>query len=146
MMRSVKLSIRISATPSRVYRAVTDFRELEKWLVPKTADSQSSDTIIFEWPHHRFPVQTLSRSQDRSITWSWYNEQGVGDKVTWTFDADSDGTIVRLEHSGFSEESKDLEMYCNHIEGWTAYLCNLRCFVEWNRDLRSSQHKGSVAM
>lgn len=147
MGRQIKLKIWIHQSPSALYSAITDPRQLEKWLVPKVESTPDRpDEMTFKWPHHAFEVRLLESTPDKSVAMSWYDKNGVGPTVRFDIEPVNDGSMVTLTHDGFSSEEKHLEMYCNHIEGWSMYLCNLRCALDFDCDLRADQPPGTIAM
>jgi uncharacterized protein YndB with AHSA1/START domain len=45
--------------------------------------------------------------------------------LTWTLAPVANGTIVRLEHAGFTEESKSVYTILNGENGWAALINRL---------------------
>jgi uncharacterized protein YndB with AHSA1/START domain len=145
--RRISLSIWIATDTPRVFQALTSANELTKWLVPK-AERVSSDgaKLKFIWPHNSFEVTFLAREPDRKVVMSWYHQNGIGPEISFTLTPVNNGTLVSFEHGGFSSSPEYLEAYVNHVEGWTMYLCNLKCWLDYGKDLRAGQPQGTIAM
>lgn len=147
LKRKISLSIWISKNPKRVYQTLTTANELTKWLVPKIERVSTDDKKLkFVWPHNSFEVEFIAREPDEKVVLSWYNKKGIGPEISFTLTPMKNGTLVKFEHDGFSSSIEYLDSYVGHVEGWTMYLCNLKCWLDYGRDLRSDQPNGTIAM
>ncbi len=145
--RYIKLKIWIARPPSVVYEALTDPAGLSSWLVPEVKPvPDKKNTLLFCYPHHSYEVTVLETNPNHIVTYAWFTGNGTGPTVRFAIEAHGDGTMVSLTHEGFDPAPDHLENYCNHIEGWTMYLCNLKCRLDFDRDLRADQPPGTVAM
>ena len=141
--RDITLSIWINKSVDRVWLALTEADELSHWL----AQSAKSVDNGFElgWPHHSFQVSILEANEPSALEISWFSDNGVGPSVRFELAAVNDGCTVKLIHRGFDVSETD-GVFVDHVEGWTMYLCNLRCYLDFGGDLRSGQPSGTVAM
>jgi uncharacterized protein YndB with AHSA1/START domain len=145
--RTIKLKIWIGREPNDIYRALTEPKQLAAWLVPSVESVPGKEkTHLFKWPHHSFEVEFLETDPGRAVTMSWFDKNGIGPKVRFEIEPVKNGSMVTVIHDGFDSDEKYLDNYFGHIEGWTMYLCNLKCSLDFGRDLRADQPPGTVAM
>jgi uncharacterized protein YndB with AHSA1/START domain len=105
--------------PAKVWRALTEPALLEKWLMPNT---------IAPVVGHRFTMQTqpmggwdgvvqcevLTVEPGKRLAYSWKGGatdnkeygQPLDTVATWTLTEKPGGTLLLLEHSGFSEQNE----------------------------------------
>jgi uncharacterized protein YndB with AHSA1/START domain len=145
--RTINLSIWVSKPPERVFQALTVPAELKRWLVPdiNTVDN-APRRLLFVYPHHSFEIEFLQLTPDKNATLSWFNENGVGDRIEFHLEPVDGGTLVKFRHVGFDPAPEFQQIFTDHVEGWTMYLCNLRCYLDAGFDLRSDQPPGTIAM
>ena len=145
--RSIKLSIWIGKPPGQVFKALTAPEELKRWLVPEIDTVENAPRrLLFIYPHHSFEIEFLQMVPDREVTLSWFNEKGVGDRIEFHLEPVNEGTMVKFRHVGFNPGPEYQQIFTDHVEGWTMYLCNLRCYLDADFDLRSDQPPGTIAM
>ncbi|MEM6280034.1 MAG: SRPBCC domain-containing protein [Verrucomicrobiota bacterium] len=60
--------------------------------------------------------------------------------VAYELEAESEGTLLRLTHSGFASEN---QTYANVIGGWPHILANMRQLLETERDRGSESEAAS---
>ena len=143
----ISLSIGLSESPDWVFKALTSVDELTKWLVPNIERIDSNDNKLkFIWPHNSFEVEFLETKPNQRVVMSWYHEKGFGPLISFTLNSMNNSTLVKFEHDSFSIASEHLDAYVGHVEGWTMYLCNLKCWVDYGKDLRADQLQGTIAM
>lgn len=130
MINSVEKTLRLSASPERVWRAITDPAELGRWF-PEEAELTPSVGASgwFSWAAYgRFAVRIEELDAPRRLVWSWAREPGVAledgarTTVEWTLEpAEGGGTILHLRESGFT----DPEHRSGNDEGWDKELGEL---------------------
>lgn len=141
--RDITLSIWIAKPAERVWRALTHAEELGRWLAQKAEPLENGFRL--GWPHHSFDVTILDSREPEALEISWFNQNGVGPTVRFELTEINNGCTVKLTHRGFDVSSGD-GAFVDHVEGWTMYLCNLRCYLDFDSDLRTGQPPGTVAM
>lgn len=144
--RSVKQAIRIAAPSECVYAALTRPEEITRWLSRTAVWSDKSRGVLrFGWGSLEFEVVYLERKPHRRVVLKWGYGHGVGDRVTFTLEPSGEGTMVTLVHDGFETGADALDEWAGAHEGWSFYLCNLLCHLEFVRDLRQGQPEGTIA-
>jgi len=134
--RSIVVDFDLPQPPARVWRALTDPKLIEQWLMPN--DFQPSVGHRFQF--HTHPVagwdgtveaEVLALESERRLVYSWRggsdDVQGYGHRlattVTWTLTLSAaGGTHVRMEHAGFRPE--DSFAYENMGNGWRSNVAD----------------------
>ena len=134
--------LEIAAPRPRVFRALTDARELERWWTT-TAESQPrpGGSFRYEWTFPDAPErdhvqqgQYVAFQEGEKVSYPWKVGQAAT-RVDFTLRDSGSGTAVRLEHSGWGEGmDKAYEM---HDQGWAFFLGNLKTFLEEGLDRRA---------
>lgn len=128
--RSIVLDFDLPHPPDRVWRALTDARLIEQWLMPTSFQARVGHRFQF----HTQPVagwdgtvncEVLAVEPERRLAYTWAGGsaeiQGYGHRldttVTWTLSpTQAGGTHVHLEHTGFTDA--DTFAYENMGNGW----------------------------
>jgi uncharacterized protein YndB with AHSA1/START domain len=118
--------------PEKVWRALTEGRLIEEWLM--TNDFQP--VVGHRFSFRATPVPNWNGVIDSEVlvvepharlAYSW-GTLGLASVVTWTLTPTEGGTHLRMEHSGFpSEEGAN---YKGATYGWNKFLGNLERVVE----------------
>jgi uncharacterized protein YndB with AHSA1/START domain len=129
-MNVVEKTLHLSATPDRVWRALTNPRELGQWFPDRTdLHPGVGNTGWFDWEDHgKFAVRIDEVSPLKRLVWTWAREPGIeleeGHRTTveWTLEPRSDGgTTLHLRESGFVDPaSRD-----QNDQGWDKELREL---------------------
>lgn len=133
----IRLTLRMEAAPERVYRALTEPEELNRWIAKDAkVDLREGgrwdlgfvpeDDADDEEP----PMKILELVPNRTLVVSWPDWRGdtsvPTQSVTWLLEPDGDGTRVTLVHSGFVR-AVDLSDY---PFGWGHFMGRLKRVVE----------------
>jgi uncharacterized protein YndB with AHSA1/START domain len=126
-MTEIVVRQRIEASPSTVYRYLTESGEWSKW--------QGEKAVVDPWPGGIFSMtmsngmtargQFVELVADRRVvfTWGWVDRPGIPPGST-TVDieliAEGQGTLVVLTHRSVPEDEADLQKL-----GWRHYLPRL---------------------
>lgn len=128
-VRTVVIERRLSAPPSRVWRALTQPHLIEEWLM-------KNDFVPSVG--HRFRLrgdwggvldcEVLEVEPERSLAYTWdhVHEDPAFDlrsRVTFTLEPDADGTLLRVEQTGFRPEQKQASGGARY--GWQNFLGKL---------------------
>jgi uncharacterized protein YndB with AHSA1/START domain len=130
--RTVEKELFIAAAPERVYHAFTNKDELEKWFVTRAEiDPRPGGTFNLWWKDEHVPGQIVKLDPPRQMIFTWDDgpESGVT-TCTIDFIPESDGTLLRLTHTGFGEGDNWDNLYNGVNGGWTSELDNLKQWAE----------------
>ncbi len=130
--RSLEKEIFIKASPERVFRALTEKEEFERWfLVKAEIDLRPGGTIRFEWAPDVVEVgKILVLEPPHRVSYSWEALSSSPTTITFELSAESGGTRLRLVHSGIGE-GEDWDNYYNSVNGgWNTHLKNLVSWLE----------------
>ena len=129
-MRTIERTIELSATPDRVWKAITDPTELSRWF-PDGAELalQVGGEGVWEWEQYgRFPVRVELVEPPTRFSWSWTHPEGSGvrvgvwTRVDWTLTPRADGgTTLMVRESGFESDDSAAE----NLRGWSKELAEL---------------------
>jgi uncharacterized protein YndB with AHSA1/START domain len=141
--RQIDISIIVKADPDRVFAALTDAREIEKWFFPE------AHTDPLPGGKYRFVWKSQDPASDH-VREGEFVEVIPGKKVSYTWDARPkkllsdaagtplptlvefllervpEGTRVTLRHSGWGVGEEWEEMLRFHDDGWSFFVNNLR--------------------
>ncbi len=142
MSNQIEKSIEVKASVSRVWRALTDYREFGEWFRVKLESSfvpgQSSRGQI-TWPGYEhlfmdFTVQKMEPERLFSFTWHPYNldltrdySQETPTLVEFTLEKTATGTLLRVIESGFDKIPADrrAEAFRMNDNGWAQQMENI---------------------
>jgi len=119
--RAIIVDYQLSAAPRNVWRALTEPRLLEAWLMPNDITAEVGGRFAFRTaPAPGFDgvvkCEVLEVEPNARLAYSWRGGP-LDTIVTWTLRPSSTGgTDLRLEHAGFApEQSMTYDMLG---EGW----------------------------
>ena len=142
MILELEKTISLSASPERVWRAITDAQEISAWFSETIAwEARVGSAGWFGWEEHgQYAVSIEAFEPPRYIAWRWARE---ADKklsetdttlVEWTLThRDEGGTTLHVKEGGFRTE----EYRSGNSGGWDAELGELLTFLgEPNVEIR----------
>lgn len=101
--------------PARIWRALTTSELIAEWLMTNDFAPQTGHRFTFRAP----PVpgwsgithcEVLQVDEPRLLSYRWgdgsESDSGLVTVVTWTLTPSDNGTLVRMEHSGFRPEDE----------------------------------------
>jgi uncharacterized protein YndB with AHSA1/START domain len=127
----IKQSYYFEAPPERVFRALTDSKDLVKWLLVKAeVDLRKGGDYSFEnLLGTHWTGKVISLEKNKAVSFSWIANTTVMFEVT----KKGDGTLLKLRHTGL----EDPELFAKISQGWAYYLTNLKSVLDHDTDLRS---------
>jgi uncharacterized protein YndB with AHSA1/START domain len=122
----------IKATSERVFKALTEKQELERWFVQEAdIELKPGGTIRTNWAPgmgEHGKVKEVKPSQLFSFTWEGAFSP-TPTTLTFELRAEKDGTLLTFTHSGIGE-GEGWEAYTNMGKGWDAHLKDLTSWIE----------------
>jgi uncharacterized protein YndB with AHSA1/START domain len=112
--------------PEKVWRALTDPKLLSAWLMENDIKPEVGHKFKFRaqpMPHwdgivHCEVLECLPRQK---LVYSWRGGT-LDTRVTWTLTATASGTLLRLEHAGFTD--KDKFAWEGMSKGWSGHVAD----------------------
>lgn len=131
------------AKPEKVFRALTNAKELTKWFL-KDAQVQlkKGGKMRFFWSpkdKHENKILDLVPNKRLQMTWptmGWGGTPKTDTYVTFSLTPRGKYTLLQIEHTGFGPGEEWVMYYAATYSGWTYYLLNLKSWLEHGIDLR----------
>jgi uncharacterized protein YndB with AHSA1/START domain len=140
---AIQAEIHIAAPPERVFQALTDPRQLMQWWGQKgmyhSTEWKADVRPGGEWrcdgvsdtdgKSYHVGGEYVTVDPPRSLSYTWLGSF-TGPKKTlveWRVEAESGGTRVRLNHSGFGEAAAVMQ---GTYQGWQRVIVWMQAFVE----------------
>ena len=130
--RSLEKELFINATPQRVFQALTEQADLERWFVQKAeVDLRPGGAIRLEWAPDVVEIGTiLVLDPPHRLSYRWEALEPSPTTITFELTAENDGTRLRLIHTGIGE-GEDWDNYYTAVDsGWSAHLIDLTTWLE----------------
>jgi uncharacterized protein YndB with AHSA1/START domain len=145
----IEKSIEIAAPVSRVWRALTDYREFGEWFrvkldAPFIVGEPATGQITHPGYEHvtfRAVVQAIDPQQYFAFTWHPYSVDPATDYsnetptlVEFHLGKSPTGTLVKVTESGFIDipDERRNEAFLRNSEGWTQQMKNIEEYVAKN--------------
>jgi len=128
-LRSVSIDRQIPHPPEKVWRALTQPHLISEWLMDNDfkAEVNHAFQLRGEWGGVLdCKVITIEPHETLSYTWDFANDDpafALKSVVTFTLKATDDGTLLRIEQTGFRPEQK--QAFGGAKMGWQQFLNNL---------------------
>jgi uncharacterized protein YndB with AHSA1/START domain len=147
---AIERQLDFRASPERVWRALTDERELAAWFGHRASlDLRVGGEGWFEWEGHgRFPVRIEVLEPPRLLAWRWGQVGGTAGGGGSTLvelrlePLGGGGTRLFLRESGFGSEASRWD----NTEGWLTELAELAAHVAaepWEAGIHRVEHLAS---
>jgi len=128
---AIERTLELSASPERVWRAITDPAELSRWF-PDRAELEvavGGDGTFFWEEHGSFAVRIEAIEEPSYFAWRWANQADTAldaaaevTLVEWRVTpASGGGTVLTVRESGFTRPGHR----SGNDEGWTSELAEL---------------------
>ena len=145
----IEKSIEINASPSRVWRALTDHREFGEWFrvaiaEPFVVGKTTHGNILYPgYEHVMFEAQVVRAEPEQVFAFRWHpyaadpNVDYTAEPTTlveFTLEPTRSGTLLRVTESGFDAlpaQRRD-EAYRMNDGGWAEQLNNIERHVSPN--------------
>lgn len=130
--RIVEKDIFIKASPERVFRALTEAEDLERWFVQKAEiDLRPGGAIRLEWGPGSAEVGTIQVLEPPyRLSFTWEALEPSPTTVDFVLTAESGGTRLHLRHSGIGA-GDDWDTYYSSVDGgWEKHLGAMTAWLE----------------
>jgi uncharacterized protein YndB with AHSA1/START domain/DNA-binding MarR family transcriptional regulator len=130
--RVVEKDVFIHATPERVFQALTEKAELERWFVQTAEiDAHPGGAIRLAWGPGVFESGTIVVfDPPHRLSYTWEALSPSPTTITFELTAENGGTRLRLLHTGIGE-GEDWDGYYTSVNGgWNMHLNNLTAWLE----------------
>jgi uncharacterized protein YndB with AHSA1/START domain len=142
---AIVMEIQIAAPPERVFQALIDPKQAMEWwrndtvsieefhLEPRTGGRWGYQTKQVVDGANKFRVEgeVLAYDPPRLLAYTWianlHEDKARRTEVRWELTPASNGTLVKLTHSGLTQEPKARQSYSS---GWPGLVDRLKKFVE----------------
>jgi len=138
----IEKQIALRAPVSRVWRALTDYREFGTWFRvkldgPFVAGQTTSGHITYPgYEHLTFQATVRDMEAERRFSFTWHPyaidpgtdySQETPTLVEFTLEPTADGTMLSVVESGFDKipPGRRVEAFLRNNEGWTMQMKNV---------------------
>lgn len=130
--RSIEKELFIKAPPERVFQALTEKEDLERWFVKiAEVDLRAGGAIRFEWGPDLFNVgKILVLEPPSRLSYTWEALEPSPTTITFELIAESDDMRLHLIHTGIGEGEDWDHYYTTRNSGWNVHLKNLITWLE----------------
>lgn len=156
MVKEIAITKFIKATPERVYKALTDARDLEKWFPTKVeTDPRPGGKYKFVFlskdgsTDHAREGHFIELIPGKLVSYDWnaafmkmMPEGGPTElptKVEWHLEPAPGGTKLTLKHTGWGESDVWNMMLQGHTQGWDVFVRNLEMWMDGKEDIRGKE-------
>jgi uncharacterized protein YndB with AHSA1/START domain len=147
MSDRIEKNIELKASVSRVWQALTDYREFGAWFGVRldgpfvTGQVSRGQIASPGYTHLRWEAVVVKMEPERSFAFTWHpyavdpNEDYSAEASTlveFTLEKAGNGTLLRIVESGFSKlpSKRRDEAFRMNEGGWSAQLQNIAQHVE----------------
>ena len=117
--------------PAEVFRDWVEPARLRIWWPPEAeVDPRVGGRFVFRWPKMNWTLRgtylVFNPDHELRFTWTWDHEPDLPKEVAVTLARlGSDGTVLDLTHSRYSDDARDRDLREEHLEGWKHFLARL---------------------
>ncbi len=130
--RSIEKDLLIKAPPQRIFQALTEQAELERWFAQNAElDLRPGGAISFYWGPGVFESgQMVALDSHHRLSYTWEAMEPSPVTITFTLTAENDGTRLRLVQTGIGEGQEWDQYYNLRNNGWNIHLEHLVAWLE----------------
>ena len=139
----VKREIVIRTTPERVWKALTDPQERNRWETRHCEiDLKVGGHIALDYGWGVSYTGTIEE-----LTLPQTHAQGRDQELTiWTIEPHTEGTLVRIEYTGLWSNEREYMMMDNMAFGTYRFMRNMKSVLETDQDIRSTFWSSWIGM
>lgn len=132
MTENIEKAFFINAAPKRVFQALTEKEDLERWFLAKAeVDLRPAGALRFEWAPEAVEVgKILTLEPSHRLSYSWEALSPGPTTVTFELGEENNGTQLHLFHTGIGEGESWKSYHAAVNSGWDVHLQNLTSWLE----------------
>lgn len=141
--RTIRQQYYIRASPKKVFKAISEPERLTRWFLKDAQLSpRKRGKYSFTWQGgyaHSGQVVEFVRGKSLTLTWPQYDgKELLGEtKLKMTVEPKGDGSLLKIQHSGYPKHERWVDLYAGTHSGWAYFMMNLKSVLEHGNDLRS---------
>jgi uncharacterized protein YndB with AHSA1/START domain len=120
--RSVVVEREFAFPPEKIWRALTQPRLLEEWLMKNDFKPVVDHRFNLRGDWGAVECQVVAVEPNKALSYKW-DAMGLESVVTWTLTPTSTGTHLRMEQSGFRPDQP--QYYQGAKGGWQQFFAAL---------------------
>lgn len=124
--RAVVVEREIPHPPEKIWRALTQARLIEEWLMKNDFAPVVGHRFNFRAEWGAVDGQVLAVEPNKMLSYKW-DAMGIESVVTWTLTPTRTGTHLRMEQQGFRPDQQ--QAYQGAKFGWTKFFAGLEQVV-----------------
>jgi uncharacterized protein YndB with AHSA1/START domain len=132
--RSAEGQIAIDATPERIWQAITDARELERWFpLDARVEPGPDGSVHMSWRNEfaaSMKIDVWDPPRHLRTAWAFHDGEGTGQVTDYLIEARGGTTIVRAVTSGFPLDASWDGWVEGTNRGWAFELRSLKHYLE----------------
>jgi uncharacterized protein YndB with AHSA1/START domain len=146
--RTIQQTYTIASSPEKVFRALTDPEELNRWWTTRSVSNPregGSFEYIWEFDdpnrNGKQAGEYLEVVADKKLRYPWEaGNEGKGHNTTveFTFSETAEGTLLELAHAGYKSGGDWDQVYEMTAQAWGFFLGNLKSYLENGQDNRAT--------
>lgn len=119
---SVIVEREIAFPPEKIWRALTEQHLIEDWLMKNDFAPVTGHKFKLsgDWGSVDCQVQEVEPNRSLAYTWGAY---GLESLVTWTLTPKGEGTVLRMEQSGFRKDQP--QFYQGAEASWPGFVTKM---------------------
>lgn len=138
MLENYSKSVDVTATPEKVYKAITE--QIDRWWTTKTNQATVvNDHLRVEFEGKGFAAMKVIKAiPNQSLTWEVLDacmghkeqtkkDEWVGSYIQWLIQPQDNGCRIEMVHQGLTSE---LECWDVCFKGWNYFLGSLKSFLD----------------
>jgi uncharacterized protein YndB with AHSA1/START domain len=129
----IEVTLEIAAPVEKVWKAITDPRELERWfpLRARVTPGEGGEVFMSWGPPWEGASRIDAWEENQRLRTRGFLEHGDASLVEYTLETRGGKTLLRLVHSGFARGSDwEDELFGGTERGWRYELRSLRHYLE----------------
>jgi len=132
MTRNIEKEIVMSASPERVFQALTEKADLERWFVQKAEiDLRPGGAIRLEWSPEAVESGTiLAVEPHHRLSYNWVALEPTPTTLIFELIPENGGTRLQLHHTEIGEGEVWDNYYTALDSGWNTHFKNLTALLE----------------